>query len=248
MNQERIGKFIAECRKEKGLTQSQLAEQLGVTEKSVGNWENGRNMPDLSLFSPLCNILGISINDLMSGEKVDDKEYINTLEENIVNMVADVEQKKKVKMQIFIIIFGMMILIFFAGNMIYRSYEEDIEYDSRLMKCNIVDNELTFYISGSTVLNTDYISRVIDDKTIYFFHGTIFLYDKKYRDWENIESMKSLLETGKATFGMGQKVELESNNVEVYYTDSSIKKIKKANDGELEKIINESHLMCSSNK
>ena len=54
MNQEKIGKFIAECRKNKKMTQSELAEKLGVTDKSIGNWENGRNMPDLSLFKPLC--------------------------------------------------------------------------------------------------------------------------------------------------------------------------------------------------
>ncbi len=65
MNQEKIGKFIAECRKTKKLTQSELAEKLGVTDKSVSNWENGRNMPDLSLFKTLCELLDISINDLI---------------------------------------------------------------------------------------------------------------------------------------------------------------------------------------
>lgn len=62
MNQEKIGKFIAECRKNKKLTQSELAGKLGVTEKSISNWENGRNMPDLSLFRPICDELEISIN------------------------------------------------------------------------------------------------------------------------------------------------------------------------------------------
>ena len=70
MDQEKIGKFIAECRKDKKLTQSELAEKLGVTDKSISNWENGRNMPDLSLFKSLCESLDISINDLISGEKV----------------------------------------------------------------------------------------------------------------------------------------------------------------------------------
>ena len=54
MNQEKIGRFIAECRKEKNMTQQELAEKLGVSDRTVGNWENGRNMPDLSLFTPLC--------------------------------------------------------------------------------------------------------------------------------------------------------------------------------------------------
>ena len=75
MNQEKIGKFILKCRKDKKLTQTELAEKLGVTDKSISNWENGRNMPDLSLFKPLCQILDISINDLISGEKISKDKF-----------------------------------------------------------------------------------------------------------------------------------------------------------------------------
>ena len=75
MNQEKIGKFLASLRKEKKLTQQELAEKLGVSDRTIGNWENGRNMPDLSLFKPLCDELDISLNDLMSGEVVKSKEY-----------------------------------------------------------------------------------------------------------------------------------------------------------------------------
>ena len=63
MDQKKIGLFIMECRKRKKLTQAELGEKLGVTEKSISNWENGRNMPDLSLFNPLCEILGITVKD-----------------------------------------------------------------------------------------------------------------------------------------------------------------------------------------
>ena len=87
MNQEKIGKFIAKCRKDKKMTQSELAEKLGVTDKSIGNWENGRNMPDLSLFKPLCDVLGITINDLLSGEKISKDKYQERFEENIVNTI-----------------------------------------------------------------------------------------------------------------------------------------------------------------
>ena len=87
MNQERIGKFIAKKRKDKKLTQSELAEKLNVSDKTVGNWENGRNMPDLSLFKPLCNELGITINELLSGETINKKDYQEKFEENIVNTI-----------------------------------------------------------------------------------------------------------------------------------------------------------------
>ena len=87
MNQEKIGKFIAKCRKDKKMTQGELAEKLGVTDKSIGNWENGRNMPDLSLFKPLCDELGITINDLLSGDKISKDKYQEKFEENIVNTI-----------------------------------------------------------------------------------------------------------------------------------------------------------------
>ena len=93
MNQEKIGEFIAENRKLKKFTQSELAEKLGVTDRTISNWENGKNMPDLSLFKPLCDILGITINELMSGEKIDYKEYNEKLEENFINTIDYIEKK-----------------------------------------------------------------------------------------------------------------------------------------------------------
>ena len=87
MNQEKIGKFIAQCRKEKNMTQQDLSEKLGVSNKTVSNWENGRNMPDLSLFKPLCEELDINLNDFLSGEKVKETEYQKKLEENIINTI-----------------------------------------------------------------------------------------------------------------------------------------------------------------
>ena len=93
MNQEKIGKFIAENRKNKKMTQVQLAQKLGVTDRAISNWENGKNMPDLSLFKSLCEILGITINELMSGEKIDSKEYTERLEENFINTIDYIDKK-----------------------------------------------------------------------------------------------------------------------------------------------------------
>ena len=84
MNQDKIGKFIAKKRKEKNLTQIQFAEKLGVSDRSVSNWENGKNMPDMSLFPIISKELNITINDLMSGEIVEKKEYQQKFEENII--------------------------------------------------------------------------------------------------------------------------------------------------------------------
>lgn len=70
MDQKKIGAFIAQCRKEKSLTQIQLAELLDITNQAVSKWENGRGMPDVSLLQPLCDALGISLNELFSGEHI----------------------------------------------------------------------------------------------------------------------------------------------------------------------------------
>ena len=114
MNQEKIGKFIAECRKNKKLTQSELSEKLGVTDRSVSNWENGKNMPDLSLFRPLCEILGITINELLCGEKLKKEQYQGRFEENIVNTI-DYSTKRITKynqlISLILIIFGLFISI-----------------------------------------------------------------------------------------------------------------------------------------
>ena len=93
MNQEKIGKFIALKRKKLNLTQRELAEKLGVTDRSVSNWENGKNMPDLSLFKPLCDILKITINELMSGEEINDKDYNEKLEENLINTIDYIDKR-----------------------------------------------------------------------------------------------------------------------------------------------------------
>lgn len=114
MNQEKIGRFILKCRKEKKLTQAELAEKLGVTDKSISNWENGRNMPDLSLFKPLCELLDISINDLISGERVSKDKYQEKLEENIISTIDYTNKKLSKKnnvIGIILIVFGVMFAI-----------------------------------------------------------------------------------------------------------------------------------------
>ncbi|MBQ8558927.1 MAG: helix-turn-helix transcriptional regulator [Tyzzerella sp.] len=87
MNQEKIGKFISECRKEKQLTQEQLAVQLGVTSKSISKWENGNCLPDASKYKPLCEILGITVNELFSGERLS-SETENEAKDYLVDLLA----------------------------------------------------------------------------------------------------------------------------------------------------------------
>jgi len=93
MNQIKIGRFIAECRKKENLTQMQLAEKLNITDKAVSKWERGIAMPDASLMLDLCSILGISVNELLSGEKIDVEN--NNNEKLLLDMAKELENKNK---------------------------------------------------------------------------------------------------------------------------------------------------------
>lgn len=93
MDQVKIGKFISEKRKEKGLTQSALAENLSITDRAISKWENGLCMPDAGTIPELCKLLNITINDLFSGEIVDMKNNKKKLEENLLELAKQKEEK-----------------------------------------------------------------------------------------------------------------------------------------------------------
>ena len=95
MNQEKIGKFIANLRKEKNMTQQELAKKLGVTDRAISKWENGRGLPDYSLLQDLCDTLSISINELFSGEKISKEDYKTKAEENMSKLINDNYSEKK---------------------------------------------------------------------------------------------------------------------------------------------------------
>ena len=95
MDQLKIGKFIAECRKQKGLTQMQLAERLSITDKAVSKWERGIAMPDTSIMLALCDILGISVNELLSGEKIIMENENQKNEQLLLDMAKELEKKNK---------------------------------------------------------------------------------------------------------------------------------------------------------
>ena len=95
MDQLKIGKFIADCRKRKNLTQMQLAEKLGITDKAISKWERGVAMPDTSIMLELCDILGISVNELLSGEKTEMENNNQKNEQLLLDMAKELEKKNK---------------------------------------------------------------------------------------------------------------------------------------------------------
>ncbi len=94
MDQIRIGKFIAETRKQKNLTQRQLADTLSISDKTVSKWERGKGLPEISLMMPLCETLEITVNDLLSGELVTESNYQKKAEENMMNLMKENQENK----------------------------------------------------------------------------------------------------------------------------------------------------------
>ena len=120
MDQVKIGKFIAECRKKEKLTQAQLAEKLNITDRAISKWETGRAMPDSSIMLELCDILKISVNDLLSGEVVTMDNYNKELENNLLEMIKQKERadKRLLSAEVFIGITALIVLfalVFFAA-------------------------------------------------------------------------------------------------------------------------------------
>lgn len=95
MDQVKIGKFIKELRQEKNLTQRELAEKLLIADKTVSKWETGKGLPEVSLMMPLCEILGVSVNELLSAEKLGENNYQEKAEENIMNLISERQRAKK---------------------------------------------------------------------------------------------------------------------------------------------------------
>lgn len=126
MDQLKIGKFIADCRKEANLTQMQLAEKLGITDRAISKWETGKSLPDASIMLELCGILKITVNDLLSGEVVAMENYKEKSEELLIKMVQEKEEKDRMLLRAELII-GIVSLIPLLIATIFVAYNQSIE-------------------------------------------------------------------------------------------------------------------------
>ena len=95
MDQVKIGQFIKAMRKEKNLTQREVAEKLNISEKTVSKWETGNGLPEVGLMLPLCKLLEISVNELLSGARLDEKLYFEKAEQNIMSLIQERQRQKR---------------------------------------------------------------------------------------------------------------------------------------------------------
>ena len=115
MDQKRTGAFIAQLRKEQELTQKELAEKLGVTDRAVSKWENGRGMPEVSLMKPLCDVLGITVNELLSGERIPQEDYREKSEFRFLDTIQYTDRKIKQKNTLLRVIAAVTALLLIAA-------------------------------------------------------------------------------------------------------------------------------------
>ena len=254
MNQEKIGKFIAECRKSKNLTQAQLAEKLNMSDKSISKWETGKGMPDSSIMLELCNYLDISVNELLSGEYLKEEQYQEKATENIINIAKESDRNKKIKNRMIIVIISISIclLIVLVGKIIYESIQINVNYDNRLIECKIENDNIICSFNGLSLVCLDSKPINTDKETLIFIQGKILLQNKIHSHWESWDSMAQL--------NSGQNVHFKSEiiidknkdiinckeKIKVYYTNIAFNKIKNANQNELQEIIEQSHLIAEN--
>lgn len=191
MNQQKIGKFIQERRKAKDLTQVELAEKLGVSNRTISKWENGNSLPDYSIFNDLGDELDVSINELLSGEKLTEENYQKKLEKNIVdtidynNKVRNNMIKKLIVIMIGVIIiyflYKCFILFYFSTRFMYQDVDNRFPYNKEIYTIKIKNNgkankvfgasydKINLYVPKEFELVTDKVSSsfVMDNCDVY---------------------------------------------------------------------------------
>ena len=132
----KIGKFISACRKEKGLTQAQLAEKFGITDRAVSKWETGKSVPDASIMLELCEQLGINVNELLSGEKLDMTNYNEQAEKNILAL-KESEEKANKNMLFMEVVIGTISTVAFIVMLLFGAYVPGLAQGWRIAMCAV---------------------------------------------------------------------------------------------------------------
>ena len=153
MNQEKIGKFIAYCRKENNMTQEELAQRLHLTDKAISKWENGRCLPDLSILEPLSKTLNVSINEILSGDKIKEEELKDHTDKNIIDVVNYSDEKiKRIKRTLKV---SSIITIIILATLMFASDYDHIKEGKKpdfMFLVSKKDNKYTYLGLGSKLI------------------------------------------------------------------------------------------------
>lgn len=187
MNQVKIGKFISECRKEKGLTQQELADRLGLTAKAVSKWETGKGLPDVSLYEAICKELGITLNEFFAGEHIEEQRLIVQTDENLEDILKEYYKMKRQKNIITLvlgIVAGFFVLqiiqivksLFLAGGVIAIMSIFDFALKPEV-RTDITQYEKSYYIENyGGDLDSDlsiFPDKINDDIEVKYFESSL---------------------------------------------------------------------------
>ena len=235
MDQEKIGKFIAKCRKAKNMTQQELADKLNITDRAISNWETGRRLPDYAILKDLCEELGVTINELLSGEKLNRENYQEKLEENMVDIVNKIDKDNKKRISIIkkVLISYLIICLIFLGSVFgYFFYNYDMinqKYDKNNMYIKIEDNNFVFYSA---------ISGNVTYKIINYNKENILLINYK----SSLKALRKHSDTDKisSAYCLNNIKNSEEIN-KVYYTNIALKKFN--NQNKIKNLLAKSYLI-----
>lgn len=164
MNQARIGKFISKLRHEKGITQEEFGNRIGVSSKTISRWENGNYMPDISLLEPISNELDITISELLKGQKIEKENLITESNKDILNLLKSNKNDRK-KYTKFFIIGGIVLLIGIIISIVQTiRLNNAIEDDGILLKNGIYTSEMGAEIDYNELLILQQIHRLEKEK------------------------------------------------------------------------------------
>ncbi len=200
MNTQDFGKFVAQLRKEKGMTQLQLAEKLNVTDKAVSRWETGKNFPDIEIFEDLSKILEVSVSELLEGKRIEKEELITVSEENVVKQIKKNKKHKKIYLVIIALVTAIAIFSgFFA--MSYSGLFNGVIYN----KIECYSNDVL------TIMNTvdGYISQDSDAEGEFIINNGFFFFESD-KSTNDIFYLSGTCENGRSFYINTQYDELNS--------------------------------------
>lgn len=227
MNENKTGVFISTLRKEKELTQAQLAEKLNVTDKAISRWETGKGMPDSSLLVPLANILGITVNELLTGEKISEETFSKKSEDNLVVAVQRTETAvKKGKTVKFFLIIAVIICVFSISFLIKTvidkqntvTYVGDFRTKDRISVTELLIDldSRNSYFSENTVC-TDIDIRL--DENGNFKRAEIKMNDESMHEYINLALLSQSEQPEQLSYIITKKYSYYSTEDGILYSD-----------------------------